>query len=107
MQIVCRRDEDQPPRGSVPDGAGLCRFSAGDPGPRPARAAGPGGRPRPGDLRGTLHQAGQPAGDGRQLLAIDHVLTGRQCAVITKSAHRLPGSDHRALYAELRLLLSG
>jgi len=39
------------------------------------------------------------------LLAIDHVLTGPRCAVITTSAHRLPGSDHRALYAELRLPL--
>jgi endonuclease/exonuclease/phosphatase (EEP) superfamily protein YafD len=37
------------------------------------------------------------------LLAIDHVLTDRQCAVLTTSAHRLTGSDHRALYAELRL----
>jgi len=37
------------------------------------------------------------------LLAIDHVLTGRRCAVLSTSAHVLPGSDHRALYAELRL----
>ena len=37
------------------------------------------------------------------LLAIDHVLTGRRCAVLTTSAHWLTGSDHRALYAELRL----
>jgi endonuclease/exonuclease/phosphatase (EEP) superfamily protein YafD len=37
------------------------------------------------------------------LLAIDHVLTDRRCAVLTTSVHRLPGSDHRALYAELRL----
>ncbi len=37
------------------------------------------------------------------LLAIDHVLTDRRCAVLTTSAHWLPGSDHRALYAELRL----
>jgi endonuclease/exonuclease/phosphatase (EEP) superfamily protein YafD len=37
------------------------------------------------------------------LLAIDHVLIDRRCAVLTTSAHRLPGSDHRALYAELRL----
>ena len=37
------------------------------------------------------------------LLAIDHVLTDRACAVLTTSAHRLPGSDHRALYAELQL----
>jgi endonuclease/exonuclease/phosphatase (EEP) superfamily protein YafD len=37
------------------------------------------------------------------LLAIDHVLTDRRCAALTTSAHWLPGSDHRALYAELRL----
>lgn len=37
------------------------------------------------------------------LLAIDHVLTGRRCAVVTTSAHWLTGTDHRALYAELRL----
>ena len=37
------------------------------------------------------------------LLAIDHVLIDRRCAVVTTSVHRLTGSDHRALYAELRL----
>jgi endonuclease/exonuclease/phosphatase (EEP) superfamily protein YafD len=37
------------------------------------------------------------------LLAIDHVLIDRRCAVLTTSAHSLTGSDHRALYAELRL----
>jgi endonuclease/exonuclease/phosphatase (EEP) superfamily protein YafD len=37
------------------------------------------------------------------LLAIDHVLTDRRCAVVTTSAHWLSGSDHRALYAEVRL----
>ena len=37
------------------------------------------------------------------LLAIDHVLIDRRCAALTTSAHVLPGSDHRALYAELRL----
>ena len=37
------------------------------------------------------------------LLAIDHVLTDRRCAVLTTSAHWLSGSDHRALYAEIRL----
>ena len=37
------------------------------------------------------------------LLAIDHVLIDRRCAVLTTSAHWLPGSDHRALYAELQL----
>jgi endonuclease/exonuclease/phosphatase family metal-dependent hydrolase len=37
------------------------------------------------------------------LLAIDHILIDRRCAVLATSAHRLTGSDHRALYAELRL----
>jgi endonuclease/exonuclease/phosphatase (EEP) superfamily protein YafD len=37
------------------------------------------------------------------LLAIDHVLIDRRCAVLTTSVHWLAGSDHRALYAELRL----
>jgi len=37
------------------------------------------------------------------LLAIDHVLIDRRCAVLTTSTHRVTGSDHRALYAELRL----
>ena len=37
------------------------------------------------------------------LLAIDHVLIDRRCAVLTTSAHWLTGSDHRALYAKLRL----
>jgi endonuclease/exonuclease/phosphatase (EEP) superfamily protein YafD len=46
---------------------------------------------------------GPPRGRGLTLLAIDHVLTGRCCAVLTTSAHRLAGSDHRALYAELQL----
>jgi endonuclease/exonuclease/phosphatase family metal-dependent hydrolase len=39
------------------------------------------------------------------LLTIDHVLVDRRCAVLTTSAHWLTGSDHRALYAELRLPL--
>jgi endonuclease/exonuclease/phosphatase (EEP) superfamily protein YafD len=37
------------------------------------------------------------------LLAIDHVLTGPRCAIRTTSVHRLAGTDHRALYAELQL----
>ena len=37
------------------------------------------------------------------LLAIDHILIDRRCAVVTTSAHWLTGTDHRALYAELRL----
>jgi endonuclease/exonuclease/phosphatase (EEP) superfamily protein YafD len=37
------------------------------------------------------------------LLAIDHVLIDRRCATLATSAHWLTGSDHRALYAEIRL----
>jgi endonuclease/exonuclease/phosphatase (EEP) superfamily protein YafD len=46
---------------------------------------------------------GPRPGRGPALLAIDHVLIDRRCAVLATSAHMLPGSDHRALYAELRL----
>ena len=46
---------------------------------------------------------GPRAGRRLALLAIDHVLTDRRCAVLTTSAHWLTGSDHRALYAEVRL----
>jgi endonuclease/exonuclease/phosphatase (EEP) superfamily protein YafD len=46
---------------------------------------------------------GPQAGRRLTLLAIDHVLIDQHCAVLTTSAHWLPGSDHRALYAELRL----
>ena len=41
---------------------------------------------------------GRPA-----LLTIDHILIDPRCAVLVTSAHELPGSDHRALYAEFRL----
>jgi endonuclease/exonuclease/phosphatase (EEP) superfamily protein YafD len=41
------------------------------------------------------------------LLAIDHVLADRRWAVLTTSAHRLTGTDHLALYAELRLPAPG
>jgi endonuclease/exonuclease/phosphatase (EEP) superfamily protein YafD len=37
------------------------------------------------------------------LLTIDHVLVGPGCAVLRTRVHRIPGIDHRALYAELRL----
>jgi endonuclease/exonuclease/phosphatase family metal-dependent hydrolase len=45
-----------------------------------------------------LEPAGRPA-----LLAVDHVLVDLRCAVLATSVHRLPGSDHQALYTELRL----
>lgn len=38
------------------------------------------------------------------LLTIDHVLVGPGWAVLRTSVHRIPRIDHRALYAELRLL---
>ena len=41
---------------------------------------------------------GRPA-----LLSFDHVLLDPRCAVLATSTHPLPGSDHRALYAEFRL----
>jgi len=37
------------------------------------------------------------------LLAIDHVLADRRCAILATSAHQVTGSDHWAFYAELRL----
>jgi endonuclease/exonuclease/phosphatase (EEP) superfamily protein YafD len=37
------------------------------------------------------------------VLAIDHVVVDPGCAVLAASVHNLPGSDHRAVYAELRL----
>ena len=40
---------------------------------------------------------------GPGLLTIDHVLVDPRCAVLAASVHRLPGSDHRAVYAEFRL----
>jgi endonuclease/exonuclease/phosphatase (EEP) superfamily protein YafD len=46
---------------------------------------------------------GPQPGRRLSLLAIDHVLVDKRCVVLTTSAHRLTGSDHRALYAELRL----
>ncbi len=53
--------------------------------------------------QGLVHTWG-PRPDWRlTLLAIDHVLVDRRCQVLTTSAYRVTGSDHRALYAELRL----
>ncbi len=41
---------------------------------------------------------GEPA-----LLTLDHVLVDRRCAVLATSVHAVPGSDHRAVFAEFRL----
>jgi endonuclease/exonuclease/phosphatase (EEP) superfamily protein YafD len=40
---------------------------------------------------------------GPGLLTIDHVLVDPRCPVLSASVHWLPGSDHRAVYAEFRL----
>jgi endonuclease/exonuclease/phosphatase family metal-dependent hydrolase len=37
------------------------------------------------------------------LLTLDHVLADRRCAVLASSVHAVPGSDHRAVHAQLRL----
>jgi endonuclease/exonuclease/phosphatase (EEP) superfamily protein YafD len=37
------------------------------------------------------------------LITIDHVLVDRRCAVLASSVHAVPGSDHRAVFAEVRL----
>jgi endonuclease/exonuclease/phosphatase family metal-dependent hydrolase len=37
------------------------------------------------------------------VLTLDHVLVDRDCAVLASSVHLIPGSDHRAVYAEIQL----
>jgi endonuclease/exonuclease/phosphatase family metal-dependent hydrolase len=37
------------------------------------------------------------------LLTLDHVLVNRDCAVLSCSVHDVPGSDHRAVFAEIQL----
>jgi endonuclease/exonuclease/phosphatase family metal-dependent hydrolase len=37
------------------------------------------------------------------LITIDHVLVDRRCAVLASSVHAVPGTDHRAVYAQVRL----
>jgi endonuclease/exonuclease/phosphatase family metal-dependent hydrolase len=76
--------------------------------------AGPEGRPS-GAPRGQLADAARETGRGLVptwspapywpfgLLAIDHILVDRRCAVRGTSVHRLPGTDHRALFARVRL----
>ncbi|MGD0375304.1 MAG: endonuclease/exonuclease/phosphatase family protein [Streptosporangiaceae bacterium] len=51
-----------------------------------------------GGLIPTWGPGGRPA-----LLTLDHVLVDPRCAVLAASVHHLPGSDHRAVYAEFRL----
>jgi endonuclease/exonuclease/phosphatase family metal-dependent hydrolase len=45
----------------------------------------------------------EPTGGRPALLAFDHVVVDPRCAVLATSAHLLPGSDHRGLYAALQL----
>jgi endonuclease/exonuclease/phosphatase (EEP) superfamily protein YafD len=48
-----------------------------------------------------------PEPEGRPaLLTIDHILVDPRCAVREVSVHPLPGSDHRAVFAEFRLPLA-
>jgi endonuclease/exonuclease/phosphatase (EEP) superfamily protein YafD len=44
-----------------------------------------------------------PPGRGAAVLTLDHVLVDRSCAVLASSVHVVPGSDHRAVYAEIQL----
>jgi endonuclease/exonuclease/phosphatase (EEP) superfamily protein YafD len=53
--------------------------------------------------RGLVPTWGPAPGGGPGLLTIDHVLADPRFAVNAASVHRLPGSDHRAVYARLRL----
>jgi endonuclease/exonuclease/phosphatase (EEP) superfamily protein YafD len=39
----------------------------------------------------------------RAVITIDHVLVDRRCAVLASSVHAVPGTDHRAVYAEIQL----
>ncbi len=50
------------------------------------------------DLTWGPEPTGHPA-----LLTVDHVLVDARCAALATSVHRLPGSDHQALYAKFRL----
>jgi endonuclease/exonuclease/phosphatase family metal-dependent hydrolase len=49
-------------------------------------------------LTPTWGPLGRPA-----VITIDHVLVDRRCAVLASSVHAVPGTDHRAVYAEIRL----
>jgi endonuclease/exonuclease/phosphatase (EEP) superfamily protein YafD len=53
--------------------------------------------------RGLVPTWGPRPGGELAMLAIDHILLDPRCAVRAVSAHKLPGTDHRALYAQIRL----
>jgi endonuclease/exonuclease/phosphatase (EEP) superfamily protein YafD len=44
-----------------------------------------------------------PPGQGAAVLTLDHVLVPRGCAVLEYSVHVVPGTDHRAVFAEIQL----
>ena len=52
---------------------------------------------------GLLPTWGPVPGGQRAVLTIDHILTDPRCAVLASSVHPLPGTDHRALFARIRL----
>jgi endonuclease/exonuclease/phosphatase (EEP) superfamily protein YafD len=53
--------------------------------------------------KGLVPTWGPTVRSGPAFLTFDHVLADPRCAVLATAAYPLPGSDHRALYAELRL----
>jgi len=53
--------------------------------------------------RGLVPTWGPRLGRRPAVLTFDHVLAGPRCAVLRVSVHPLAASDHRALFAELRL----
>lgn len=53
--------------------------------------------------KGLVPTWGNRPGSRRGLLTIDHVLVDHRCAARSVQVFRLPGSDHRALFAEVQL----
>ena len=53
--------------------------------------------------RGLVPTWGPRPGGDLAMLAIDHILLDPRCAVRAVSAHKLPGTDHRALFAHIQL----
>ncbi len=53
--------------------------------------------------KGLVPTWGRRPGSPRGLLTIDHILVDPRCAVRSVRVFRLRGSDHRALFAEIRL----
>ena len=53
--------------------------------------------------RGLVPTWGPRPGGDVAVLAIDHILLDPRCAVRAVSTHKLPGTDHRALFAQIQL----